>query len=222
MNCLLHTAASVIFFLVVAVAFQSGAAANAQELQVNEQVRYVDFTGRDLRTVILRMKSHSRKQRDGQTFYAETQSEYRVAFEPTNMESGCVLDSYKVVLDIEYRMPRWKNKKNAPELDRFQWNTNYRRIWRHERVHGEIAKAAGSEILSIIADIKSTESCTLLVESAAAAVRRFLDISTAQDEFDKYARKRKDATDFDIAAAVRRDREKFNLAGNSDNDDGSD
>lgn len=176
----------------------------AQEVKTNERLTYIDFSGHNLRAVSRNMKSYSRTEHAGREFFASTNVQFNYSLTPAAAESGCVLKNYDVIVDIEYEMPRWTRVKNAPQLDKFHWNKLYSAAWRHERIHGAIAEAMGDELAVIFSEVATETTCDLLTAAAIKAASEYLDGSTAQAAFDRYARNRSDPTDFDVAGAVRR------------------
>ena len=199
----------------VSVTLQFGGVAHAQHLDIQERLRYIDFTGRDLKAVFREIKSYSRKQNHEGDFWAHTQLIYRPSIEHGIEGATCYVERFTIHVDIEYRMPRWTNKKRAPRNHRVLWDKVFANAWRHERVHGEIAKATGAELVSVISEMDRTANCDTYLSVAQATVSRFINSTTAQEDFHEYEQKNGDSSGFDIAAAVRRDRERFNLMENS-------
>ena len=177
---------------------------NAQEVRATERSTYIDYSGRDLRSVIRKMKAYSRNEHGGGAFFAHTAVQFNYSLTPAPTESGCALKMYEVVVDIEFKMPRWTRVNSASQLDRFHWNKLYSAAWRHERMHGAIAEAMGDELAAILSEVGPEADCDVLSATAKDAANNYLDSSTTQAAFDRYARDRDDPSDFDIAAAVRR------------------
>jgi predicted secreted Zn-dependent protease len=73
---------------------------------------------------------------------------------------GCVADSFRTTVEINYRFPRWVQTDAAPPLLVESWDTYLKNLQLHEQGHRDIAVTAAGELSQTVADLPPYPLCS--------------------------------------------------------------
>ncbi len=71
--------------------------------------------------------------------FACTSASYTITYDPKKVGMGiCRIGKLKLITDVVYRIPVWKQKKTAPPTAQEEWKALFKHSIAHEKKHGKI------------------------------------------------------------------------------------
>jgi len=111
----------------------------------------------------------------------------RVKYELTVREgpAGCRIESVNAAFDARIRMPRWANRRAAPEAEQRAWDAWLPILRRHEEGHVRIGRAAAARVERAVWDTPGGSTCADLTARARARADAVLaDLRRRQRDYD--------------------------------------
>ena len=124
---------------------------------------YYDIEGQTVDELRDQMNTHGVVWTNGNTYDAFTAWHVKWNFR-----------SVDTTLNVELRLPRWKNYVDGPADLRKKWNVYMRLLRKHENGHKDIAIKAATEIEKSIAELEPAATCEELADTANELGRRIL------------------------------------------------
>jgi predicted secreted Zn-dependent protease len=144
---------------------------------------YYDIEGQTVDELRDQMNIHGVGWTDGNTYDAFTDWHVKWNYTYRLTAGGCTIRSVDTTLNVEFRLPRWKNYADGPAALRKKWNVYMRLLRQHENGHKDIAIKAATEIEKSIAELEPAATCEELADTANELGRRI---------FSKHADKEKE------------------------------
>lgn len=174
--------------LTIAAIFIAGTALNAAaEVSIQETYSYYKVKGNSS----AKLRKSINKKRDRNTglkgFDASTHWTITWTFKYQPTQTGCRITQATVTVNIEYRLPQWPARDRSNNFALIEaWDTYSSNLYSHELEHGNIAKAAATDIESNLLNIKQPHSdCQALQSQANQIASRLVKESRQQHtEFD--------------------------------------
>jgi predicted secreted Zn-dependent protease len=123
-------------------------------------------------------------------------TEIRFGGEVTYLESEgkCAIGAAKVTLKTRIILPRWTNRKRAPDTLALIWDTLSADIKRHEERHAEIARTHARRLERALLDMSSSRSCAVMEQRVGEITQKMIEAhDTEQVRFDMVESKNFDA-----------------------------
>jgi predicted secreted Zn-dependent protease len=123
-------------------------------------------------------------------------TEIRFGGEVTYLESEgkCAIGAAKVTLKTRIILPRWTNRKRAPDTLGLIWDTLSADIKRHEERHAEIARTHARRLERALLDLSSARTCTAMEKRVGELTQQMIQAhDTEQVRFDMIESKNFDA-----------------------------
>ena len=105
----------------------------------------------------------------------------RYRFKNTNF--SCLLDDFKVELEIIHTMPEWINKSNASIELQTLWDAWYSNLLKHEENHGFHGQQAYNDIKQSLYVSHRANNCAQLTTNLKVLVDRILFKYTQEDKY---------------------------------------
>ena len=102
----------------------------------------------------------------------------------------CVIRDLDVVIDVVYRIPKWKRPNNPSREVVSAWEAFLAHIWRHEKRHTAIAKDTAYELWRAVKGVKGSRSkdCKDMLKPAQKRAERvYIRYNKKQERFDASA-----------------------------------
>ncbi len=102
----------------------------------------------------------------------------------------CAIRDLDVVIDVLYRIPKWKRPKNPSRELVSAWETFIAHIWRHEKKHTAIAKGTAYELWRAVKGVKGDrkKKCKNMLKPAQKRAERvYTRYHKKQERFDASA-----------------------------------
>ena len=99
--------------------------------------------------------------------------------------AGCHIDSVNAVFDARMRLPRWVDRRAAPDEQQKAWDAWFPVLRRHEEGHVRIGRDAAARVERVVWDTPEGTNCADLTKRAkvrADAVLR--DLRREQEDYD--------------------------------------
>ncbi len=149
---------------------------------VNEKYEYYEVQGdceKDLRG---QMKKNGCKVNDGKTYDSLTTWHWKLDYGYDRAPQACTADSFKVVLEIVFRYPKWVRTDVASAPLANKWNTYLKNLIAHENGHRDMAVAAATALSRAVAELPPAESCADLDREVQAMSREQMEKLNADEK----------------------------------------
>lgn len=123
-------------------------------------------------------------------------TEIRFGGEVTYLESDgkCAIGGAKVTLKTHIILPRWTNRKRAPDTLGLIWDTLSADIKRHEERHAEIARTHARRLERTLLELSPSRTCAALEKRVADISQKMIEAHDAEQvRFDRIESKNFDA-----------------------------
>jgi predicted secreted Zn-dependent protease len=148
--------------------------------QETMQVEYYDVTGATFDE--LRGQMHA-KGVDG--WAGTTWTHVKYDFTVHKDGSGCRIDSANAIFDARVRLPRWVNRRAAPEASQQAWDAWFPTLQRHEDGHVRIGHEAAARVERAVWDTPPAATCVEVIARAKARAGAVLvDLRQQQEDYD--------------------------------------
>jgi predicted secreted Zn-dependent protease len=159
----------------------------AAEPAVSENISFYDIVGASPTELVAQMHALGPvDSHDGKKVWATTR--WRISWKYAYHTEGstCLLNKVSVVLNIEYKYPRWKNEGDGDEATRSAWTRFMSALQQHEKQHGRHGLDAAREVEKDAGALKGRPTCEAVVEDVNALGHRVIKKHAARDvEFDQ-------------------------------------
>jgi predicted secreted Zn-dependent protease len=148
--------------------------------QESKRVEYYDVTG----TTFAELRDQMRAQGvDGWAGTTWTHVKYEFTVRPG--AEGCRVDSANAVFDARVRLPRWANRRAAPEEQQRAWDAWFPTLQRHEEGHVRIGRDAAARVERVLWDTPASASCPDVIARAKERAQAVLvDLRNQQEDYD--------------------------------------
>jgi len=148
--------------------------------QESTHVEYYDVTGASFAELRDEMRATGVDGWAGTT-WTHVKYEFTVRQGP----EGCRIDSVNAVFDARVRLPRWANRRAAPDDQQQAWDAWFPGLQRHEEGHVRIGRDAAARVERVVWDTPAAASCAEVTAHAKARASAVLvDLRREQEEYD--------------------------------------
>ncbi|HUI45294.1 MAG TPA: DUF922 domain-containing protein [Nitrospirota bacterium] len=121
---------------------------------------------------------------DGKKYDSVTSWKIKWDYGYDNVASTCKADSFKVNLEVIFRLPKWERTDQAPKDLVAKWDTFVRNLLTHEKGHRDLAIAAAAELARSVAELPPAPTCTDVDKKVQAMSR--ISMQKLNEEEKKY------------------------------------
>lgn len=154
--------------------------------RVEEKYEYYEVRGDSEKELRCQLTENGCTWNDGKKYDAVTRWYIKWDHQCRRTEAGYVADSFRPVVEIVFRYPKWLRGVNAPPRLVNAWNIYMTRLVTHEGEHRDMAVTAADQLSRAVADIPPAPSCALLMQEVhRLCSRRIALLNEEQAAFDE-------------------------------------
>jgi len=127
---------------------------------VTEKYDYYEIRGNDEKELRRQMGQNGTKWNDGETYDSATRWDINWDYGYDSAPQGCKVDSFRTILKITFRYPKWLRTDNAPQPLADKWDDYMKKLVMHENGHRDMALEAAEKISRAVAELPAARSCT--------------------------------------------------------------
>lgn len=159
---------------------------------INERTKYYTVSGKTGEQIYKQLLRKGPRIKGSKAHYIATAT---IGFEIRNIDgyewgNQCVIRELDVVIDVVYRIPKWKRPKKVSRELGAAWDAFLAHIWRHERKHTAIAKDTAYELWRAVKGVKGDrrKKCkNMLTPAEKRAEKVYARYHKRQERFDASA-----------------------------------
>ncbi|MEM7301547.1 MAG: DUF922 domain-containing protein [Pseudomonadota bacterium] len=157
------------------------------ELTVTTRTRHYTVHGSNINSVVKAMKrSGPYSENEGKRALGLADYRFTWSLRTKRTPSGCAVSSLRARLSIFYILPRLTARSRLSKRDRSRWNSIYRMIDVHERVHGRFYRQFANSTYRAILKLKPQPNCSQLQRRAKAIEDRMVKLDRRRNRaFDR-------------------------------------
>ncbi len=142
-------------------------------IQYREKTDYYDFKAKNLERIRKKIKKLG-PQKGHQHFGASMKHKITWVLDYMPSSGGCHVRDVSLILDVKFIMPRWRDKKKAPQSLQKQWDIYYKKLKEHEDIHALLASQTAQQIKNTLLSLKKAKTCSQLEKKAHHSVKKLL------------------------------------------------
>ena len=131
----------------------------AAEPVMTEKYDYYEITGNDEKELRRQMGQNGTRWNDGKTYDSVTSWDINWDYGYDSAPQGCKVDSFRIILKITFRYPKWVRTDNAPQPLVAKWDDYMNKLVMHENGHRDMAVEAAAKISRDVAELPTARSC---------------------------------------------------------------
>ena len=148
--------------------------------QESTRIEYYDVTGATMEELQRQIRAKGVEGWAGAT-WTRVKYELSVREDP----DGCRIVAVNAAFDARIRLPRWANRREAPEAEQRAWDAWLPILRRHEEGHVRIGREAAARVERAVWDTPGGSSCADLTARARARADAVLaDLRRRQRDYD--------------------------------------
>lgn len=132
---------------------------NVAKPMIAEKYEYYEIRGDDEKEIRRQMGQNGTKWNDGKTYDSVTRWDIDWDYGYDSAPQGCKVDSFRTILKITFRYPKWLRTDNAPQSLADKWDGYMKNLVLHETGHRDIAVEAAANISRAVAELPTARSC---------------------------------------------------------------
>lgn len=129
------------------------------EPMVTEEYDYYDIRGNDEKELRRQMGQNGTQWDDGKTYDSVTSWDINWDYGYDSAPQGCKIASFRTILKITFRFPKWLRTDNAPQPLAAKWDDYIKKLVLHENGHRDLAVRAAAKISRAVAELPTARSC---------------------------------------------------------------
>ncbi len=138
---------------------------------LTEKYEYHEVFGNCEKDVQCEMLQKAIRWKDGKKYDSVTSWKVKWDYAYNRDSQACFADSFKVSIEITFRLPKWVCKGKAPQSLVDKWDSYIKNLIAHENGHRDIALKAADELGRTIAELPPASTCADLDREVQALSR---------------------------------------------------
>ncbi len=152
---------------------------------VNEKYDYYEICGCCEKDLQCELTQKCIRSNDGKKYDSTTDWKLKWDYGHRRDRGACVADSFTVIVDITYHLPKWTQTKNAPQSLVNKWEKYVKNLAMHEKRHHDIAVESAKELMQAVGELPPAETCRELDRNVQRLTReRMNKLIEDQKEYD--------------------------------------
>ncbi len=152
---------------------------------VTEKYEYYEVNGVCEKDLQCQMKQKGIAWNDGKKYNSTTSWYVKWDYGYNTAPQACSADSFKVIIEITFRYPKWVNTAGAPQPLVDKWNSYMQNLVLHENGHRDMAVEAATELVQAVAELPPAPDCAALDRELRSLSRtRMKKLNNDEKEYD--------------------------------------
>ncbi|MEK6742940.1 MAG: DUF922 domain-containing protein [Nitrospirota bacterium] len=153
---------------------------------VTEKYEYYEVCGCDEEAIHCDLRQKCVTWKDGHKYDSLTSWDVKWDHEYDRTSETCAINSFKPIVEITFRYPKWKRTDDAPLSLIKKWDRYVNNLIIHENIHRDIVLEAAADLSRAVAQLSSSPSCAELDRTVRALFRvRMGKMHRDQREYDE-------------------------------------
>ena len=151
-----------------------------------EKYEYYDVCGCSEKDLLCDLTQKAIRCNDGKKYDSVTNWKVKWDYGYNREAKTCSPDSFRVTVDVIFRLPKWTRDVNAPQQLADKWDSYIKTLLVHETGHKDRALKAATELTRVIADLPPARTCSELDREVNRISRARLNkLIEEQAEYDR-------------------------------------
>jgi predicted secreted Zn-dependent protease len=129
---------------------------------VTEKYEYYDVNGICEKDLQFQMRQKGITWTNGKKYNSTTSWHVKWDYGYNDASQACSPDSFRVVVEITFRYPKWVGTAEAPQPLVDKWNSYMQHLVLHENGHRDMAVEAATELVHAVAALPPAPDCAKL------------------------------------------------------------
>jgi predicted secreted Zn-dependent protease len=152
---------------------------------VNEKYEYYEVRGNNEKDLRCQMTDHGCRWSDGRKYDSVTSWYVTWDYGYNRTPQGCSAESFKAIVDITFRFPKWVRSDEAPQAMTDKWDAYMKNLVAHENGHRDMAVAAAADLYREVSSLRPAPSCAEIDRKVKMLCReRIEQMNQDQKEYD--------------------------------------
>ena len=126
---------------------------------VKETYEYYEIRGNSEDALRSELCRNGCKWKDGKTYDSVTNWHVKWDYDYDQAPQTCSADSFRAVVDITFRYPKWVRTDDVPPSLAAKWESYMTNLVEHETGHRDMAVEAAAELSRAVADLPPAPTC---------------------------------------------------------------
>lgn len=158
----------------------------ASEPVVKEKYEYYEISGADEKELRRQMSRNGTPWDDGKTYDSVTTWNVKWDYDYNCSSLGCTVDSFKTVVNVVFRYPKWVRTDDAPQPLIAKWDNYMNNLIIHENGHRDMAVEAAAQLSRTVVDLPAAPSSAELDRQVEALSKQLMaKMSADQKAYDE-------------------------------------
>ncbi len=152
---------------------------------VTEKYEYYEVNGNCEKDLQCQMRQKGIPWADGKKYNSTTRWNIKWDYGHISTSHECSPDSFRVIVEITFRYPKWVDTAAAPQSLIDKWNSYMQYLILHENGHRDMAVDAATELVNAVAEMPPAQDCTELDRQLRSLSRaRMKQLNKDEREYD--------------------------------------
>ncbi|MHB8843381.1 MAG: DUF922 domain-containing protein [Nitrospirota bacterium] len=153
---------------------------------VTERYEYYEVCGCDEEELHCDLKKKCVRWSDGHKYDSLTSWDVKWGHGYDRALGTCAVDSFKPIIEITFRYPKWKRTDDAPRPLMEKWDRYLKNLIIHENGHRDLVVKAASDLSHDVAQLSSAPTCADLDRNVRSLFRKKMErMNKDQREYDE-------------------------------------
>jgi len=153
---------------------------------VTEKYEYYEVCGCDEEALHCDLKQKCVRWSDGHKYDSLTSWDVKWDHGYDQASETCAINSFRPIVEITFRYPRWKRTDDAPRALMEKWDRYLKNLIIHENGHRDMVVDAANDLSRAVAQLSPAPTCGDLDRNVRALFRKRMEImNEEQREYDK-------------------------------------
>ena len=154
--------------------------------EVSEKYEYYEICGCSETELHCNLKQDCIKWKDGHKYDSLTSWDVRWDHDYDRDSETCTINSFRPIVEITFRYPKWKRADDAPRPLIEKWDRYLKNLIIHESGHRDMVVDAVNDLSHAVAQLTPARSCTDLDRNVRTLFRMRLEkMNKDQREYDE-------------------------------------
>jgi len=142
---------------------------------INESYEYYEVCGCSEEELHCDLKKKCIQENNGKKFDSVTAWDVKWDYDHDSSPGTCAADSFKVTVNILYRLPKWARTEDAPRQLVGKWDSYLKNLILHENGHRDMVVEATADLNRAVADLPPAPTCAELDRRVRTLCRDRMD-----------------------------------------------
>lgn len=144
--------------------------------KVTEKYEYYEVCGCDEKELQCDLKQKCVRWNDGHKYDSLTSWDMGWDHGYDQTSESCAINSFKPIIEITFRYPKWKRTDEAPRSLMEKWDRYLKNLTAHENGHRDMVVKAATELSHDVAQLPPAQTCAELDRRVRELARKRLEM----------------------------------------------